>query len=138
MTTSLFGQLGYKLLTLFVSLVYSFTAYVAPATTDPIEGCKDNGANATIVAWADPQISNYMSKRFQPFDAACEDLANAGEGVDSLLIAGDIAENGLQCEYEYITEKISTPIPLTSETAATSKSPKSLLSPSTHPGREFS
>lgn len=107
MTMNLFSTLGYKLLTLFVSLVYSFTAYVAPSTTDPIQGCADNGANMTIVAWADPQLSNYMAKRFQPFDAACEDLTNAGEGVDSLLIAGDIAENGLACEYEYITEKIS-------------------------------
>lgn len=108
MTTSLLAKFAYKLLTLFVSVVYSFTAYVAPSTADPIQGCKENGANATVVAWADPQLSNYMSKRFQPLDAACEDLANAGEGVDALLIAGDIAENGLRCEYEYITEKLST------------------------------
>ena len=100
-------QIGYKLLTLFVSIVYSFTAYVAPATNDPIQGKKDTGAKMTVVAWADPQLSNYMAKRFQPFDAACEDLANANDGVDALLIAGDIAENGLACEYEYITEKLS-------------------------------
>ncbi len=102
-----FTQLGYKMLTVFISIVYSFTAYVAPPTTDPIQGCDDNGANMTVVAWADPQLSNYMAKRFQPFDAACEDLANAGEGVDALLVAGDIAENGLACEYEYISEKLA-------------------------------
>lgn len=107
MTTTLFANLGYKLLTLFISLVYSFTAYVAPSTADPIQGCKDTGANATVVAWADPQLSNYMAKRFQPFDAACEDLANANDGVDSLLIAGDIAENGLKAEYQYISEKLA-------------------------------
>lgn len=107
MTTSLFAKLGYKLLTLFIGLVYSFTAYVAPSTADPIQGCKDTGANATVVAWADPQLSNYMAKRFQPFDAACEDLANAHDGVDSLLIAGDIAENGLKAEYQYVSEKLA-------------------------------
>ncbi len=107
MTLNIFAKLAYKLLTVFISMVYSFSPYVAPSTADPIEGCADNGANMTVVAWADTQISNYMAKRFQPFDAACEDLSNAGEGVDALLIAGDIAENGLACEYEYVTEKIS-------------------------------
>ena len=103
-----FTQLGYKMLAAFISLVFAFTPYVAPATNDPIEGNAENGANMTVVAWADPQFSNYMAKRFQPFNAACEDLSNAGKGVDALLIAGDIAENGLACEYEYISEKLSS------------------------------
>ena len=102
-----FTQLGYKMLVAFISLVFAFTPYVAPATDDPIEGSVDNGANMTVVAWADPQVSNYMAKRFQPFEASCEDLANASEGVDALLLAGDIAENGLACEYEYIAEKLA-------------------------------
>lgn len=103
-----FTMLGYRMLTAFISLVYAFTAYVAPPTNDRIQGNADNGANMTVVAWADPQFSNYMAKRFQPFDAACEDLANAGEGVDALLVAGDIAENGLACEYEYISRALAT------------------------------
>lgn len=102
-----FTQVGYKMLTAFISLVFAFNPYVAPDTIDPIQGSAETGANMTVVAWADPQLSNYMAKRFQPFDAACEDLANAGEGVDALLIAGDIAENGLACEYEYISEKLA-------------------------------
>lgn len=107
MATTLFSKLGYKLLTLFVALVYSFTPYVAPSTAEPIEGNKDNGANATVVAWADPQFANYMPKRFQPFDASCEDLANANDGIDGILVAGDITENGLPNEYEYILNKLS-------------------------------
>lgn len=102
-----FTQLGYKMLTAFISLVFAFTPYVAPPTSDPIQGSAETGANMTVVAWADPQFSNYMAKRFQPFNAACEDLANASEGVDALLLAGDIAENGLACEYEYISEKLA-------------------------------
>ena len=102
-----FTQVGYKMLTAFISLVFAFNPYVAPDTVDPIQGNAETGANMTVVAWADPQFSNYMAKRFQPFNAACEDLANAGEGVDALLIAGDIAENGLACEYEYISEKLA-------------------------------
>lgn len=106
MNLTIFSKLAYKLLTMFISLVYAFTPYVAPSTADPIQGNAENGANMTVVAWADTQLSNYMAKRFQPLDAACEDLANAGEGVDALLVAGDIAENGLKCEYEYISEKL--------------------------------
>ncbi len=108
MTVTLFSQFFYKLMVVFVSIVYSFTPYVAPGTADPIEGCAKNGANATVAALADPQISNYLTARYNPFDAACEDLSNAGDGVDSLLIAGDIAENGLLCEYQYATDKLST------------------------------
>ncbi len=106
MATTLFSNFFYKLMILFVSLVYSVTPYTPPLTDTPIEGCEINDANATVVALADPQISNYLTKRYNPFDAVCEDLANAGEGVDSLLIAGDIAENGLLCEYQYVVDKL--------------------------------
>ncbi len=107
MTTTLLSQFFYKLLVLFVSLIYSVTPYVAPSTADPIEGSATNGANATIAAWADPQVSNYLTERFNRFDAACEDLKNTEDSIDSLLIAGDIAENGLLCEYQYVSDSLA-------------------------------
>lgn len=106
MTTSLFSKFAYKLMALFVSLVFAFTPYVSPATDDPIKGTASNDANMTFVAWADPQISNYMSKRYQHFNAACEDLSNTKNHIDALVMAGDIAENGLLCEYEYVSEHL--------------------------------
>ncbi len=107
MATTIFSQFFYKLLVLLVSLFYSVTPYVSPLTDTPIQGCAANGANATVIALADTQFSNYLTARFNPFDATCEDISNAGEGVDSLLVAGDIAENGLLCEYQYITDKLA-------------------------------
>lgn len=104
MATTLFSKIACRLLAVFISIVYAFTPYVPPVTTDPIEGCDDNGAKLTFAAWADSQLSNYMAKRYQPFDAACEDLSNAHDEVDALLIAGDIAENGLLCEYQYVAD----------------------------------
>ena len=86
----------------FITIVYSFTPYVPPVLTDPIQCSYKNGANLTFAAWADPQISNYMAKRYQYFDAACEDISAADGRVDALVIAGDIAENGLLCEYDYV------------------------------------
>lgn len=47
-----------------------------------------------------------MAERIPYFDAACEDLANAGDGVDAMVVAGDITENGLLCEYDYLVKKL--------------------------------
>lgn len=106
MATTIFSKIACRMLAVFISIVYTFNPYVAPSTSDKIEGCDENGANMTFVAWADSQLSNYMAKRYQFFDAACEDVANAGNGVDALMIAGDIAENGLLCEYQYVTDHL--------------------------------
>lgn len=106
MANTLFSKLACRLLAAFISLVYAFTPYAPPSASDAIEGCDKNGAELTFIAWADPQLSNYMAKRYQPFDAACEDAANAGEGVDAMVIAGDIAENGLLCEYQYVSDHL--------------------------------
>ena len=108
MATTLFSKLACRMLALFISLVFAFTPYAPPADTDPIQGNGENGANMTFVAWADPQISNYMAKRFQPFSAACEDVTAADGDIDALLIAGDIAENGLLCEYQYVYDNLET------------------------------
>lgn len=106
MTATVFSKLAYRLMTLFVSIVYFFTPYAPPSYDTPVKGCRDNGAKMTFVAWADPQISNYQAKRYQYLDAACEDLANAGAGVDALVMAGDLAENGLKCEYQYLYDRL--------------------------------
>lgn len=91
---------------IFISIVYAFTPYSPPSSADPILGNEETGANMTFVAWADTQLSNYMAKRYQFFDAACEDVKTANGTVDALLIAGDIAENGLMCEYQYVTDHL--------------------------------
>lgn len=107
MKTTFFSRLGYKLMTLIIAFLYSINGYVAPATDDPIQTSAQTGANLTVVAWADSQVSNYMFKRFPFFDAACEDISNIDDTVDALMIAGDVAENGLRCEYQYVSEKLA-------------------------------
>lgn len=87
--------------------MYYFTPFVAPSADEPIAVSDEANAKLTFVAVADPQISNYMLKRDQYFRAMCEDIGNAQCGIDALLMAGDIAENGLQCEYDRVTELLS-------------------------------
>lgn len=92
-----------------VSLSYVFTPYAGPSNDDPIQTGKDTGAELTVVAWADMQVSNYLVERARYFDAACEDIAYNVDGtVDAVLMAGDIAENGLRCEYQYVADKLKS------------------------------
>jgi 3',5'-cyclic AMP phosphodiesterase CpdA len=108
MITALFTKIGYKLMTLLIAIFFSLNGYVGPASNQPIQNSADTSSKLTFAAWADPQVSNYIVKRTPYFDAACEDLSKNASGIDALLIAGDIAENGLNCEYQYISEKLST------------------------------
>ncbi|MCQ2480173.1 MAG: metallophosphoesterase [Clostridia bacterium] len=93
-----------KIYALLLTITYFFTPYVAPALTDPIVVSDPDNAKLTFVAAADPQISNYMLKRDQFLRAMGEDIGNAQCDIDALLFAGDIAENGLKCEYDRVTE----------------------------------
>ncbi len=92
-----------------ISLSYVFTPYAGPSNDDPIQTGKDTGAELTVVAWADMQVSNYLAERARYFDAACEDITYNVDGtVDAVFMAGDIAENGLLCEYQYVADKLKS------------------------------
>lgn len=93
---------------LIIAISYTLTPYVGPSNEDPILTNEKTGANLTAVMWADPQFSNYLVERTRYFDAACEDVTYNIDGkVDAIVNAGDIAENGLLCEYQYISEKLA-------------------------------
>lgn len=98
----------YRLFAFFISLYFSFGGTVlAPSTEAPVKPADGKEVNLCFAAVADPQVSNYMFKRVPVFDAACEDLHNNASALDALLIAGDIAENGLDVEYKYVYDGIS-------------------------------
>lgn len=69
-----------------------------PDKSTPIE--IDENADLTFVVWGDSQVSNYMYARECCFYSACLDIKNMKTPLDALIIAGDIAENGMQCEYD--------------------------------------
>ncbi len=92
-----------KLFAFFLSIYYMITPYVAPSTADPIKVLDESKVELAFVVWGDSQISNYMFDREPRLRAAAEDLKNASSNLDALLVAGDIAENGLECEYEVVS-----------------------------------
>ena len=75
-----------------------------PSTADPIKPA-DNSSKLTFAALADPQVSNYMMDRYVYFEQASADL-KASQGLDAVLLAGDIAENGLDMEYQLVLDHI--------------------------------
>ncbi len=76
-------------------------AIPTPATNEPIE--KSDGELFTFVVFGDPQVSNYMFARECCFYGACKDIKNQAEPIDALLVAGDVTENGLKCEFRMVS-----------------------------------
>ncbi|MBQ8782451.1 MAG: metallophosphoesterase [Clostridia bacterium] len=104
---SLIWTVFYKLFAVMMSLFYSINGFTSPATTDPIKAVDEDNVKMTFAAWADPQISNYMLKREQYVRGGAEDLANAETPIDALVLAGDIAENGLYGEFQFVYDRIA-------------------------------
>lgn len=80
--------------------------YKAPDNAEPV--IADDEANINFIVWGDSQVSNYMFARECSLKVACEDVKNAKGKLDALVICGDIAENGMKCEYKMTTELINS------------------------------
>lgn len=105
--TTIFQKFFYWLFGVFMSLVLALNGgYVAPSPETPIDTSKDD-AKAVFAAIADPQVSNYLFSRFPVFKAASEDLHNSKVNFDAVLGIGDIAENGLDVEYQLVYDELS-------------------------------
>ena len=96
------GKLCYRFFVLLISIMYFWTPYAKPTKGMPIEPLDEDTVQLSFAAIADPQVSSYLLRRVPYFDATCDDLKNAAVMPDAVLIAGDVAENGLAIEYEYI------------------------------------
>lgn len=91
-----------------MALIFAFNGgYTGPSKDAPIEAKNPDEAKAVIACIADPQISNYMFKRYPIFKAAAEDLHNAKCDFDAVIGIGDIAENGLAMEYQLVYDCLS-------------------------------
>ncbi len=95
-----------KLLTLVMAIYYMICPLTPPSADNVIEALDEKNVRLTFAALADTQVSNYMITREPALRAAGDDIKNAKTPIDALLIAGDITENGLECEYDFVTEDI--------------------------------
>ncbi len=102
MTLNIIQQFFLKLFSVFFAMSVSASGAIAPPSTEaPIKPKDAENVNLVFAALADPQISNYMFDRYAVFGAAMEDL-HASERIDAVVLAGDVAENGLAEEYQLV------------------------------------
>lgn len=106
LTMYLLRTISYKAMTAMLCIMTALGLASSPSMETPINVIDEESAQLTFIAWADPQISNYMPGRLGTFEAACEDVLNSSVELDALVIAGDIAENGLTSEYNYMAERL--------------------------------
>ncbi|MBR4727819.1 MAG: metallophosphoesterase [Clostridia bacterium] len=105
---TLLQKAAYRIFALILSMIYASSGgAVPPSDAAPIAVSDPESVQMTFLALADPQISNYLYKRYPIFEAATTDIQR-GKGVyDAVLIAGDIAENGFASEYQMVYDRLS-------------------------------
>ena len=68
----------------------------------------DSNADLNVIIWADPQISALSPLRAARVACACKDLRRAKGRYDALLLAGDLTEYGMICEYRMLSDLLKT------------------------------
>lgn len=100
-----------KIFTICMVIYYLVFPYVAPSTKAPINVLDEEDVKMTFVALSDTQISNYLLEREPVMHGISDDLCNSAVDFDALIVAGDITENGLKCEYENVENYLKyTPV----------------------------
>ncbi len=95
----------FELMSLLMSFLVGIGAIVTPGTDDLITQINDD-ANLKFVVTGDPQVCSYNPSREANLIEASKDLMNSQITLDAFIIAGDIAENGLQSEFDRVAEDI--------------------------------
>ncbi len=103
MVLNIVQQFFLKLFSVFFAMSVSVLGAIAPPATDePINAKNPDDAKLVFAALADPQISNYMFDRYAVFGNAMADLHASEYDLDAVVLAGDVAENGLAEEYQLV------------------------------------
>ena len=99
-------QLFQEIAALFMSILMLFGGVTTPASGDVLRNFADD-VNIDFVLTGDTQVCDYMPEREANLISFAEDINNSDIELDAFLIVGDIAENGMQEEYDRITGHIS-------------------------------
>ncbi len=94
-------KLFYEFMSLIMSVLMSFGAIAVPGTNDLIRTMNDD-AKLQFVVTGDPQVCSYNPEREANLIASANDWKNAQIDLDAFIAAGDIAENGLQAEFDRV------------------------------------
>ncbi|MBQ9227900.1 MAG: metallophosphoesterase [Eubacterium sp.] len=76
------------------------------AAAEPLQ--PDESADLNLLVWADPQISALSPLRAARVACACKDVRRAKGRYDALILAGDLTEYGMVCEYKLLSDLLKT------------------------------
>ncbi len=96
----------YKIMAFIISVIMTTGSVVTPGTGAALAASKSN-VLTTFVAVGDTQICNYNPERTEYLIGASEDFKNSNGAVDTLVIAGDVTENGFESEYKFLYDYVS-------------------------------
>ncbi len=96
-----FSDAIYQLMSILMSVLMALGAVTLPSTDDTLK-TKDPSTVLDMVIVGDPQVSSYMPEREEGVIGFAQDLMNSNMELDALIMAGDIAENGLQAEFDRV------------------------------------
>lgn len=91
---------------LFLSILTLFGGVISPATGDVLRNISDD-VNIDFVVTGDTQVCDYMPEREANLISFAEDMMNSEIELDAFIIAGDIAENGMQEEFDRVASHIA-------------------------------
>lgn len=106
MTMQYLTQLFNEISALLMAFLMAIGAVSIPSTHDPVQN-KNPDALIEFVVTGDTQVSAYMPQREANLMALSQDILNSDMELDAFLIVGDIAENGLEDEYQRVTQYIA-------------------------------
>ena len=90
----------------FVMLICAFVPLCAYASADAIKPLKKS-VKLHCVAWGDPQVSHYLTEREPYLISSANDVKNNKKApIDALILAGDITENCIQDEWDWVYDDI--------------------------------
>ncbi len=101
-----FINLFQEIAALLLSFVMMFGGVTTPATGDLLRNFSDD-VNIDFILTGDTQVCDYMPEREANLISLAEDINNSDIELDAFIIAGDIAENGMQEEFDRVTSHIS-------------------------------
>lgn len=100
------SQLFYEITSIIMALLVSLGAIATPGTNDLLRNI-DPDTVIDFVVVGDSQVCNYNPSREVNLAAFSEDIMNSDIELDAFIIAGDVAENGFQDEFDRVYDNIS-------------------------------
>lgn len=105
MTMQYLTQLFNEISALLMSFLIAIGAVTVPSTHDPVQN-KNPDAIIDFVVTGDTQVCTYMPEREANLMSLSQDILNSEEELDAFIIVGDVAENGMEDEFQRISSYI--------------------------------